>query len=84
MNFLSSSIQNGIFHPFAGKVYDQNGTIISEEGNELPLMDIVQMNWLAGNIIGDIPPAEAFKPESQALIRLQGVKSKADDSDTEE
>ena len=84
VNFLSSSIQNGIFHPFAGKVYDQNGTIISEEGNELPLMDIVQMNWLAGNIIGDIPPAEAFKPESQALIRLQGVKSKADDSDTEE
>ncbi|MBR5126919.1 MAG: BMP family ABC transporter substrate-binding protein [Roseburia sp.] len=84
VNFLSSSIRNGIFHPFAGKVYEQGGKIISEEGNELPLMDIVQMNWLAGNIIGEIPPIEAFKQEAQTLIRLQGVKSKADDTDTEE
>lgn len=84
MDFLSSSIKNGIFHPFAGKVYAQNGKVISEEDHELPLMDIIQMNWLADNIVGEIPPIEAFKPEAQALIRLQGVKSQADDADTEE
>lgn len=84
VNFLSSSIRNGIFHPFAGKVYAQNNKIISEENNELPLMDIIQMNWLANNIVGEIPPIEAFKQEAQTLIRLQGVKSKADDTDTEE
>lgn len=75
MNFLSSSIQNDIFHPFAGRVLAQGDRLISEENNELPLMDIVQMNWLANNIIGNIPPVEAFKPEAQALIRLHGVKS---------
>lgn len=84
MDFLSSSIRNGIFHPFAGKVYAQNGKVISEEDHELPLMDIIQMNWLANNIVGEIPPVEAFKPEAQALIRLQGVKSTTDDTDTEE
>lgn len=84
VNFLSSSIRNGIFHPFAGKVYAQNNKIISGENGELPLMDIIQMSWLANNIVGEIPPIEAFKQEAQALIRLQGVKSKPDDTDTEE
>ena len=84
VNFLSSSIRNGIFHPFAGKVYDQNGNIITEDDNPLPLMDIIQMNWLANNIIGEIPPIEAFKQEAHALIRLQGVKSNSDDINREE
>lgn len=84
VNFLSSSIRNGIFHPFAGKVYDQNGNIITEDDNQLPLMDIIQMNWLANNIIGEIPPIEAFKQEAHALIRLQGVKSNSDDITKEE
>ncbi|MBQ8278346.1 MAG: BMP family ABC transporter substrate-binding protein [Roseburia sp.] len=84
VNFLSSSIRNGIFHPFAGRVFAQGKRLISEENAELPLMDIIQMNWLANNIIGEIPPIEAFKPEAQALIRLQGVKSEAVDTNTEE
>ncbi len=83
VNFLSSSIRNGVFHPFYGKVYAQGKKLISgEEDNELPLMDIIQMSWLANNIIGEIPPIEAFKPEAQALIRLQGVKSEG--TETEE
>ena len=84
VNFLSSSIRNGIFHPFAGKVYAQNKKLISDENDELDLKEIVQMNWLAGNIIGEIPPIEAFNEQAQALIRLQGVKSKTDDTTTEE
>ena len=83
VNFLSSSIRNGIFHPFAGRVFAQGKKLISDDNNELPLMDIIQMNWLANNIIGEIPPVEAFKPEAQALIRLQGVKSEAVENDTE-
>ncbi len=84
IDFLSSSIKNDIFHPFAGKVYAQKGKLISEGNHELPLMEIIQMNWLANNIVGEIPPLEAFKQEAQPLIRLQGVKSDADDTTTEE
>ena len=74
INFLSSSISNGIFHPFAGRIYAQGKRMISNHNEELGLMDIIEMNWLANNIIGEIPPIEAFKEEAQALIRLQGVK----------
>ena len=84
INFLSSSIQNGIFHPFAGRIYAQKKRMISDHNEELGLMDIVEMNWLANNIIGEIPPAEAFKEEAQPLIRLQGVKTTVDDETTTE
>ena len=33
------------------------------------------MDWLAGNVIGEIPPAEEFKTEAQPMISLQGVKT---------
>ena len=58
--------------------------MISDDNDELEMMDIIQMNWLANNIIGEIPPIEAFKPEAQALIRLQGVKSETVDTTPEE
>ena len=84
INFLSSSISKGIFHPFAGRIYAQKRRIICEHNEELNLMDIVEMNWLANNIIGEIPPAEAFKEEAQPLIRLQGVKATTENMPTQE
>ncbi len=84
VNFLSSSIRNGIFHPFAGRIFAQGNKMMSDDNQELEMMDIIQMNWLANNIIGEIPPVEAFKQEAQALIRLQGVKSEAVENDTKE
>ena len=84
IDFLSSSITSGIFHPFAGKVYAQNDKLISEDIYRLPLMEILQMNWLLNNIIGEIPPLEHFKPDSQPLLRLQGGKSDTNYTATEE
>lgn len=80
INFLSSSISKGIFHPFAGRIFAQKKRMISDHNEELALMDIIEMNWLANNIIGEIPPIEAFKEEAQALIRLQGVKAETDEA----
>lgn len=84
VNFLSSSINKGIFHPFAGRIFAQKRRMICDHNEELGLMDIIEMNWLANNIIGEIPPAEAFKEEAQALIRLQGVKTITDDEPSTE
>lgn len=84
INFLSSSIKNGIFHPFAGRIYAQKKRMISDHNEELGLMDIIEMNWLANNIIGEIPPVEAFKEEAHALIRLQGVKNVENEEPTSE
>ena len=75
LDLLSNSICNGTLHPFEGKIYAQNDRLVSEDIYKLPLMEIIQMNWLLNNIIGEIPPIEAFKKDAQSLLRLQGVKS---------
>jgi len=42
------------------------------------------MDWLAANIVGTIPPVEAFKPEARPMILLQGVRTDAKDENGED
>lgn len=74
IEFLKWSIRCGSFHPFDGKIYAQKGRIVGEEGRGLAPEEIIRMGWLCDNVIGEIPPIELFKPESQAMIRRSGVK----------
>lgn len=74
LSFLTKSIKSGTFHPFEGMIYSQNGVLQGQEGGSLSPDEIITMNWLAENIVGEIPELEAFTSEAQALIRLQGVK----------
>lgn len=82
IRFLRSSICSGTFQPFEGPIEIQGGELIGGEGQSLTPEEIVRMDWLAGNVIGCIPPIEQFKKEAQPMIRLQGVR--AEDKMTEE
>ena len=75
IRFLKSSICSGAFRPFEGKIDAQNGVTIGAEGHSLTPEEIVRMDWLAGNVIGCLPPIELFKKDAQPMIRLQGVKA---------
>ncbi len=75
IRFLKGSICSGAFQPFEGPIDAQSGVVIGEEGRSLTPEEIVRMDWLAGNVIGSIPPIELFKKEAQPMIRLQGVKT---------
>lgn len=74
LRFLKASIVSGAFQPFEGEMEIQGGGIIGEEGRSLTPEEIVRMDWLAGNVIGQIPPVEQFKRSAQPMIRLQGVR----------
>lgn len=71
---LKRSIKSGAFRPFSGLIYTQSGEVIGEEDKVLSPQEIVRMDWLCSNVIGEIPPADAFKWDALALIHLQGVK----------
>ena len=73
VDFLRKSICNGSFQPFEGKIYAQNEILISEDIYKLSLMDVIKMNWLLNNVVGEIPPIENFKQDAKSLVRLQGV-----------
>jgi len=74
INHLSKSIKSGVIHPFDDLIYDQGKEPRGQEGKTLAPEDIIKMNWLAENVIGELPKLEDFTPEAQALIGLQGVR----------
>lgn len=74
IDFLKKSIKSGSFHPFDGTIYSQDGIAHCEEGNSLTPEEIITMNWLAENVVGQIPEIDSFTPAAQELVRLQGVK----------
>lgn len=73
ISHLSKAIRSGVIHPFDDTIYDQNGILRCQEGSSLSPEDIIKMNWLTDNVIGDLPALEEFSSQAQALIRLQGV-----------
>lgn len=73
VNFLKNSICAGSFKPFDGLIYSQDGIIRCKEGESLQPEDIITMDWLAENVIGEIPGFEELTEEAQMLTGLQGV-----------
>ena len=74
IEFLKKSICAGDFHPFDGRIYSQDGMIRCEEGKTLEAEDIITMDWLVENVVGQIPEFEELTEEAQTLVQLQGVK----------
>lgn len=72
---LKRSIKSGAFRPFCGLIYTQNGKVIGNEDQVLSPQEIVRMDWLCSNVVGEIPPVDAFKWDALSLLHLQGVKN---------
>ncbi len=79
VNFLKSSICAGSFKPFDGIIYSQDGIVRCKEGESLQPEDIITMDWLAENVIGEIPGFEELSEEAQTLSGLQGVYKDKDE-----
>ncbi len=74
IDFLKNSIRAGSFHPFDGLIYSQNGVIRCREGESLSPEEIISMNWLAENVVGQVPLYMDLNDEARDLVRLQGVR----------
>lgn len=72
ITFLKNSIRAGSFQPFVGTIYSQDGRTQCEEGGSLTPEEIIEMNWLAENVVGQLPAFEELTDEAQSLVRLQG------------
>ena len=62
------------FSPFGGELKDQEGNLISPDG-EVPSVDeIIKMNWLVSNVVGEIPEIEELDEEAKILVEMKGVQ----------
>lgn len=59
IKLLKTTICSDMFHPFSGILYSQTGMVNNDPNKVLSPEEIVNMNWLAENVIGEIPQKEA-------------------------
>ncbi len=70
---LRNSMQTYEIMPFDGVLMSQNGIVPSEHAHKLTAKEIVQMDWLADNVIGEIPKLSELIPEVRPLVYEDGV-----------
>lgn len=74
IELLTHTITSGDFNPFSGVIYSQDKTIRNKEHQTLSANDIITMDWLSDNIIGEIPVIDELKEQAKPVAIQQGVK----------
>lgn len=73
VEIFKNLICKGEFEPFSGILYDQNGVMRNKKDNELNPEEIITMNWLLDNVVGEIPKIDELYDEAKAIIMTQGI-----------
>lgn len=61
------------FHPFEGIIHAQDGTVENQADAVMAPEDVMKMNWLVENVVGEIPEKEKLKEEAKSIVELKGV-----------
>ena len=72
---LKNAVADGSFEPFSGEIHSQSGIVHTADDPQLTDSEIIRMDWLNENIIGEIPENDALLPEMQETLQLTGVKN---------
>lgn len=60
--------------PFFGEIYSQDGILKNPAGEAMSAEDIMKMDWLVENVIGDIPSIDLLKEQAKPVVELKGVE----------
>ena len=70
---LRKSMIDGSIDPFRRRILSQDGTVKNDGSRTFTPDQILHMDWLCSNVIGQIPPFEEILPASQRMVRELGV-----------
>jgi len=76
IELLKTTIMNGEFNPFTGVLYSQQGVVQPDEEKSLTPEEIVNMDWLAENVIGEIPTMNELLDSAIPVVMQQGIEKK--------
>lgn len=74
IELVKKQIINNEFQIFSGELYDQNGILRNEKKHIMTANEIMNMNWLADNVVGTLPEPEELEPDAAALVAVQGFE----------
>ncbi len=70
---LRKGICDGTLDPFRRKIVAQDGSVKNDGTKTLSVSDLLRMDWLCENIIGEIPSFDQILPVSQSTVRELGI-----------
>ena len=70
---LRKSMADGDIDPFRRRILAQDGTVKNDGSRTFTPDQVLHMDWLCSNVIGQIPPFEEILPVSQRMVRELGV-----------
>ena len=70
---LKRGIVDGSILPFSGEIRSQDGVVRCDADGQLTAEEILHMDWLCDNVVGEIPGFESLLPEVQNTVRAQGI-----------
>ncbi len=76
IELLKSTMMSGEFNPFTGVLYSQDGIIQPDPNYSLTPEEIVNMDWLVGNVIGHIPTKDELIDSAIPVYLQQGIETK--------
>jgi len=71
---ISSAIRAGEFHPFDGILKSQTGLIHWSEDDIATPEEILTMDWLAENVVGQLPSYRQLSWEGKATVDVVGLE----------
>lgn len=73
IDIYRKALINETFHPFSGILKSRNGIEHGAEDGDLTNEQIITMNFLNDNVVGEIPDAEELTDIGKAAVRISGL-----------
>lgn len=73
LEILKRDMKEGRLDPFHRVITDQNGTLRSDGSHWFTPEELINMDWLCDNILGEIPSFEELTLSAQSIVRMQGI-----------
>ena len=70
---LRKSVSDGAIDPFRRRIVAQDGTVKNDGSRTFTPSQVLHMDWLCDNVIGEIPTFGEILPASQRMVRELGV-----------
>ena len=76
VNVLKHNYKTGQFHTFTDQMYAQGHILKEKKGETLSPEEVIEMDWLAENIIGRIPEIEELQEQAKPVLTQQGIETR--------
>lgn len=72
-SLLCGAVCSGSCQPFRGPLYAQDGRLIIDGESTLSAEQIIEMDWLADNIVGRIPAYDELSETAKYTVGIAGI-----------